>query len=67
MRATNECQRRYLLATGAILGTAGAAGIIIPLITGVPDAMGPLAFPVGFLVGLSAGLGATLSLLNLKA
>ena len=66
MKETREEQRHRLLATGVILGTTGALGVILPLICGVPDAMGAVAFPVGFLVGLSAGLGTALTLGNIR-
>ena len=65
MRATNELQRHRFLATGSILCTTGALGIILPLIFGIPESMGAVAFPVGFLAGLTAGLGTALTLCNL--
>ena len=65
MRATSELQRRRFLATGSILCTTGALGIVLPLIFGIPDTMGSVAFPVGFLAGLTAGLGTALTLFNL--
>ncbi|MBU0719370.1 MAG: hypothetical protein KJ749_14075 [Planctomycetes bacterium] len=66
MKTRNEQERRQLLATGAVLASVGGAGIIIPLIVGVPEATGAVAFPVGFLVGLATGLGTVLTLFNLR-
>ena len=66
MLATNDRQRRQLLAIGAVLCTIGSAGIVLPLIVGMPDVPDRLAFPTGFVVGMATGLGAALSLVNLR-
>ncbi len=66
MIATNNRQRRQLLAIGATLCTIGSAGIILPLILGVPPVVDRVAFPVGFVIGMATGLGAGLALVNLR-
>ena len=63
---SDERRRRRRLGMGAALGTLGAAGIILPQIFGLPEVIDPIAFPVGFVVGVTTGLGATLTLFNLR-
>ncbi len=66
MLATNNRQRRQLLAIGAALCTIGSLGITLPLILGMPNVPDQLQFPIGFVFGIATGLGAGLSLFNLR-
>jgi hypothetical protein len=52
------------LAAGAVMSILGAVGIAWALVGDVPWD-GPLAFGLGFLVGVTAGLGATIAVWNL--
>jgi|GEM_PF-5646053 len=66
MLATNDRQRRQFLAIGAALCTLGSLGVVLPLILGMPNVPDQLAFPIGFIFGIATGLGAGLSLVNLR-
>jgi hypothetical protein len=53
------------LGLGAVLGVAGALGIVLALLLGWAAAPRPWGFLLGFIEGMISGLGATLGLVGL--